>query len=72
MISCCCAIILRGCCCFTRGWPLVQVFGRHPQQGDYTPCHGWYNTPDQLVEMMTFDVTGFQQCIDTVLSPDGA
>eukprot|EP00903_Cladosiphon_okamuranus_P020100 g18458.t1 len=45
--------------------PGVKVFGMTSQEEeDYTVFQRWNNTPAQLAEMFTFNVTGFQQCID--------
>lgn len=46
-----------------RVFILSQVFGMSWREEDYTVYAHWNNTPDQLAEMSTFNVTGFQQCI---------
>ncbi|CAM9796401.1 unnamed protein product [Ectocarpus fasciculatus] len=42
--------------------PHVKVYGMSWNQSDYSPYHGWKNTPDQLDEIMTFNVSGLQRC----------
>ncbi|CAN0089910.1 unnamed protein product [Scytosiphon promiscuus] len=36
-----------------------------PRQEDYSPFHGWNLTEHQLDQMMTFNVTGFEECQGT-------
>ncbi|CAN0058419.1 unnamed protein product [Ectocarpus sp. 6 AP-2014] len=42
--------------------PGTQVFGMASWDDEYTVYRRWNNTADQLAEMMTFDVGGFEQC----------
>ncbi|CAB1107139.1 unnamed protein product [Ectocarpus sp. CCAP 1310/34] len=42
--------------------PGTQVFGMASWNDQYTVYQRWNNTADQLTEMMTFDVGGFEQC----------
>ncbi|CAM9229439.1 unnamed protein product [Ectocarpus sp. 12 AP-2014] len=42
--------------------PGTQVFGMASWVDQYTVYRRWNNTADQLAEMMTFDVFGFEQC----------
>lgn len=46
-----------------------QVFGMVWQQEDYTVYQRWNNTQDQLSEIVTFAVAGFEECGDRQLEP---
>eukprot|EP00752_Nemacystus_decipiens_P015176 g13516.t1 len=43
--------------------PGVKVFGMSWAEEKYTAYEKWSNTPDQRQEMLSFNVTGFQECI---------
>lgn len=52
--------LLSGFCCTHI---LSQVFGMSSREENYSVYQRRNNTPEQLAEMLTFNVTGFQQCI---------
>ncbi len=44
--------------------PSAQVYGvRSSDTERYSPSVSWNNTADQIREMLTFNVSGFEQCI---------
>ena len=32
-------------------------------ENNYSPYHGWNNSAEQLEKMMSFDVSGFEECV---------
>ncbi|CAM9816372.1 unnamed protein product [Scytosiphon promiscuus] len=49
--------------------PGIKVFGMVWQEEDYTVYQRWNNSQEQLSEIVTFTVPGFEQCGDRKLDP---